>query len=403
MINMVNSAKTPTGKSSKGSIGIQVRDGRLQLNLPRDWYGGKQKRFMLGLADTEVNRKVAEKKARQIELDYASGNFDPTLEKYKPQSHLSIASATEAKKAQIPLKELWSRYCLYKENQIERTTMLTSYANTTKHINELPTQNILEAVAIRDSLLTKLKPTHCRDTLLRINAACEWALGDGLLEKNPFIGMADAIKVPRKNDDSIDPFSKEEMNAIIEAFDEHPLHRHYAPYVRFLFWTGCRTGEAIGLRWEHISSDCKEIRFSESISTGFKIRKGTKNGQARKFPCSERITNLLLSIRPETVEPDELVFKSKTGKMVDEKNFCRIWHGYTTSSGNWSDGIISKLMADGLVKRYRPQYNTRHTFVTLTLEAGITVQQVARWVGNTPQMILKHYAGTHSHIRVPEF
>jgi len=36
------------------------------------------------LPDSKVNRTVAEQKARQIELDIASGNFDESLRKYKP-------------------------------------------------------------------------------------------------------------------------------------------------------------------------------------------------------------------------------------------------------------------------------------------------------------------------------
>ncbi|MDJ0702782.1 MAG: DUF3596 domain-containing protein [Leptolyngbyaceae cyanobacterium MO_188.B28] len=35
--------------------------------------------------DTLLNRKAAEQKAQQIELDFASGNFDPSLGKYEQQ------------------------------------------------------------------------------------------------------------------------------------------------------------------------------------------------------------------------------------------------------------------------------------------------------------------------------
>jgi integrase len=38
----------------------------------------------IGLPDTIANRKAASIEASQIELDMASGNFDPSLVKYKP-------------------------------------------------------------------------------------------------------------------------------------------------------------------------------------------------------------------------------------------------------------------------------------------------------------------------------
>jgi integrase len=50
---------------------------------------------------------------------------------------------------------------------------------------------------------------------------------------------------------------------------------------------------------------------------------------------------------------------------------------------------------------YRRPYNTRHTFATLCLDAGVPVQQVAAWLGHSPTMTLKHYAGL-TRSEVPE-
>jgi integrase len=64
--------------------------------------------------------------------------------------------------------------------------------------------------------------------------------------------------------------------------------------------------------------------------------------------------------------------------------------------------ILTGLVGEGQVKRYRPPYNTRHTFITLALEHGLTVPQVAKLVGNTPKVILLHYAGSQV-LEVPVF
>ena len=72
---MSNSQRLP-----KGSVSIEGFQGRLRLRLPRQLYGGRQKYLTLGMADTLENRKAAELKARQIELDIISDNFDATLE-----------------------------------------------------------------------------------------------------------------------------------------------------------------------------------------------------------------------------------------------------------------------------------------------------------------------------------
>jgi len=57
----------------------------------------------------------------------------------------------------------------------------------------------------------------------------------------------------------------------------------------------------------------------------------------------------------------------------------------------------------GKVERYRPQYNTRHTLIAQCIEAGVSPVQVAKWVGNSPEIIMTHYAGTLRRVQVPEF
>ncbi len=82
-------SKTPTKKVSKGYVQIITSHDQLQL-----WFrsAGKSHYLSLEFPDTTTNRKLAEKKAREIELDILSGNFDQTLQKYKTQSALSVAS-----------------------------------------------------------------------------------------------------------------------------------------------------------------------------------------------------------------------------------------------------------------------------------------------------------------------
>jgi integrase len=69
-------------KAFKGTVQIKLSNDRLQLVFS---FVGKRHYLSLGLHDTPINRKVAEAKARQIELDMLSGYFDATLAKYRPE------------------------------------------------------------------------------------------------------------------------------------------------------------------------------------------------------------------------------------------------------------------------------------------------------------------------------
>jgi hypothetical protein len=108
----------PARKASKGSVQIKESNGRLQLVFS---FGGKRHYLSTGFSDTHANRKLAEMKARQIELDILSGNFDPTLDKYKPQSVLStITPVTPIAKVKPELDELWEKYIEFKTRYLSR-------------------------------------------------------------------------------------------------------------------------------------------------------------------------------------------------------------------------------------------------------------------------------------------
>lgn len=195
-----------------------------------------------------------------------------------------------------------------------------------------------------------------------------------------------------------------EATTIIEAFENNRYYNHYANFVHFLFMTGCRTGEAIALKWKHINPQMTQITFCESFSSHFRIRKGTKTHKSRKFPINAQLKALLQSIKSKNFSPEDLVFPSPTGKEIDGHNFLnRAWKGYKNRHGTQIDGIVTQLVKEGKVERYRCQYNTRHTFITMALEANVSVPQVSKWVVNTPEIILKHYAGNIRQVQVPEF
>jgi integrase len=76
------SVSQPKKKAPKGTVSVQVFKDRLRLCWS---YCGKRYFLYIGLPDSKVNQVIAEQKARQIEGDMATANFDPSLRKYKPE------------------------------------------------------------------------------------------------------------------------------------------------------------------------------------------------------------------------------------------------------------------------------------------------------------------------------
>jgi integrase len=90
------------------------------------------------------------------------------------------------------------------------------------------------------------------------------------------------------------------------------------------------------------------------------------------------------------------------GKPIKVNTFLRSWKG-NWSHGRFTPGIVTQLNESALVVRYRTPYHTRHSFISWCLRSGIPVHQVARWVGNSPEVIYKHYAACIGDVSVPEF
>lgn len=362
-------------KHPKGSVVVSAYRGMLRLRLPRHLYEGQQKYLYLGLPDSPLNRQAAEAKARAIAADIAFDRVDLTLNRYR-----SIATQQDNSPG---LGELWEKYTFYKSRELSQTTLERDFKRVANHIANFPTQRIRDARRIRKHLTETLTAKSARKILMYLSSCCQWAVDEELIGLNPFEHLSRASKTNKSS--IINPFTRTERDQIIQAFEVSPYYTHYTAFVKFLFFTGCRTSEAIGLQWKHISADLATITFSEAMVG--KVRKSTKTGTIRKFPVNPQLQQLLKQIRPSQFKSDELVFKSPNGLAMDSHNFLnRAWRN-----------ILGSLPMD-----YRSQYHTRHTFITLCLESGIQVSQIAVWVGNSPKTIWQHYAGLVSHAEVPE-
>jgi len=182
------------------------------------------------------------------------------------------------------------------------------------------------------------------------------------------------------------PFSKEEMGEIIQAFRSDRYYHYYADYVEFLFGTGCRTGEAIGLKWKHVSDDCSTVWIGESLSRG--ERRSTKNNRSRTIALTPKLQAMLLAKRPADFDREELVFTAPRRGAIDDGNFRnRAWKT-----------VLTRLEID-----YRKPYTTRHTLVSHALDLGMNPVMVAQLTGHDVQVLFKNYAGNvNSRPQLPE-
>lgn len=333
-------------------------DGAIQLKFS---FGGK--RYSLnpipgGRYSNRRDLETARAIATRVQNDILAGCFDPSLDRYRltPKAELPQVKP----RALLDLWDLWV------------ATLDLPAATLATHYQTIRSSIVKANPKVNDSLwltTSTLAGSSFNSRLGYLKACCHWAETKGLLDTNPYASVK-----PRKTIKPItQPFSKAEILTILQGFrDQAP---GYLPFVSFLFQTGARTSEALGLRWGHIDFDGGLITISESLSrdrtgNGYqKVRKSTKSGSVRQLPMSEPLRALLLELKPSgKPEPDSLVFKTPQGAIIDPCNFrTRYWKP-----------ILAEV---GVV--YRVPYTTRHTMISHAIEQGCPLTGLAYLAGHS--------------------
>ncbi len=161
---------------------------------------------------------------------------------------------------------------------------------------------------------------------------------------------------------------------------------------------GLRPSEAIGLRWQHIDLDRKQVTISETMArsedgktAGYaRQRKPTKTVNVRTLPLRDHLVTLFQGRRSPESQPDDLVFTTARGCVIDDHNFReRVW--------------LKTCKQAGI--KYRPPYTTRHTLLSHGIEyKGWSLPQAAQIAGHTStRMVAETYGHMLDRPQFPEF
>ena len=145
-----------------------------------------------------------------------------------------------------------------------------------------------------------------------------------------------------------------------------------AALVSVLAYAGLRPEEALPLRWCDVG---RTIVVSRTWTHG-ELRERTKTGRIRAVELIEPLAADLEAIRPKVVAPDDLVFPSPTGRLLDLHN--------------WRDRVFKPAARAAEVAAV--PYDLRHTFVSLLIHEGRSVPYVAAMAGHSPRVCLERYA-----------
>ncbi|MET4696126.1 tyrosine-type recombinase/integrase [Endozoicomonas lisbonensis] len=339
-----------------------VSQSTIEISFP---YKGQRCRERVKLKPTPANLKRAERHRAAILDAIEKGTFDYAV---------TFPDSPRAKEfARIPgdvvtIKHYLSNWLVAKKNEISAST----YNDYTKTIN-----NIL-IPAFGHQVLTELRRKHIKawartltcgnkriaNLLSPLRSALDDAVDDEIIDQNPLQGWSYSKKEEPK-EDHVDPFNREEQDAILNAMKGQGKN-----LIQFAFWTGLRTSELVALRWGDIDWVKGFVRVRRAQTQAAKKDESTKTYAGRRdVKLLEPALEALAQQKSWTFLAGEHVFLNpRTNKP---------WAG---------DQPIRKTLWTPALKKagvaYRNPYQTRHTYASMMLSSGEHPMWVAKQMGH---------------------
>lgn len=156
-----------------------------------------------------------------------------------------------------------------------------------------------------ESINTVLRPTF------------QLAVRDDILRKNPVDGAYTEVK--KRNGGTKKTrraLTVEQQRAFIEYVAKNPFFYHWYPFFVFLLGTGCRIGEAIGIRWDDVDMKKRTISINHSLTYYVRREDSTK--------CEFRVSEPKTAAGVRTIPMMKPVFEALKSEYErqEEEGFC---------------------------------------------------------------------------------
>lgn len=237
-------------------------------------------------------------------------------------------------------------------------------------IHEITTDDIKELIIDLDFKTAKT----LNNCLIPLRGVFQTAIDKKYIKENPL----DGIKNKKVQVDIPDPFSRDEMNALLGWLNQNlkDQDHFYYWYYELAFWTGCRPSELIALRWHDVDWFNETMRISKSRVRGFE-KAVTKTHTVREVYLNERSKRALTALKNLKLNHDYVMICPETGEPFFNEKPPRV-------------RLVEAMRAYQI--RHRPAYNARHTYATMLLMDGVNPVFVADQLGHSLQMLIKRYA-----------
>ncbi|GAB2463724.1 site-specific integrase [Comamonas humi] len=355
--------------------GVEPRDKSIRVNFTLE---GKWQRVRLALPPTPANIRYAEKLMERVRKAVARGAFE--WSEYFPDS-------PQAKKAKPAHNfEEWCNLWLQTKGRLAKNT-LNQYRNALEVWQSLLGKDSAMEALTHAVVAAKVGSQPWKSAKLLNNyliplrgvftlAGRELQLADPM----------DGIENSKHQASLPDPLSPDEMEKVLHYIREKGDLRAWS-YFEFAFMTGMRPEELIELRWGDLDLSSGTIRVQRARTAG--EVKPLKTYNVRDVDLMERALAALEVMKPWTMLGSNDTLDQELGRHIFESPITeRPWKDERSQRDTFWRPALRRA---GI--RWRRPYQTRHTYATNALSAGVNPSYIARQMGHkNAKMLFSVYA-----------
>lgn len=357
------------GRGRQGS-GVEVNNGTLRIRFT--YQGKRYAETLFGLKPTAANIKAATRIAAEIRQKIALGVFDYAAT-FPNSKNLETAAPKDITLADYQQTYLDTLAGAKSSVKLSTNDIKNFWVPKLGHkaLKDIKHSDI--ATLIAEKKKAGVTGKRINNMLIPIRDLFEAAEADGHIDRSPL----SKIKNLSHQKPDIDPFEREEMLAILAHQAAHYPEVVWN-YYQGAFGTGVRPSEQIALQWPDLDWNKRQLKVSRAIVLG--DEKATKTSRIRYIDLTDFAMEAFTRQKKHTFMRNHgFIFCTPEGEPWPNEKRQRVRF------------FQPALKACGI--RGRDAYNTRHTFATTALMAGINPSYIASQLGHTTTaMLFQRYA-----------
>ncbi|RKJ96664.1 tyrosine-type recombinase/integrase [Alicycliphilus denitrificans] len=350
--------------------GVIIRKNAMQIDLRGYGYGKEP----LPLSPTPANIRYAQRLRLEILGKIERGTF--VLAEYFPDSPRVVKSAPTPSESPT-LGDIFQEWLKVKRPEVQHSTAHHYQQTLDSYHFDTVRKTRADAFTFRElKLLLAELPEHPK-TFNNVASVLSMVLEYGHNAKFIAEPLHLQVTMRKYQKPGPDPFTLEEVEHLLSKFRSDRARGYY----EFAFFSGLRPSEILALRWGNVDLRAGTVLVDAALTRG-KL-KGTKTAAAREIELTSRALKVLERQRKLTQLAAGLVF-------VDEDGAA-----FTSTDDPLNAWWKPAMKLSGI--RQRDARQTRHTFATMCLMAGIKPAWAARQMGHSVEMFYRVYSRWINH------